>query len=143
MSRNSLMEKALAAAMGAVLLASGTTAFAGGDRFECRAPVPGEDASMSARFEDDDDRMKFSASFEAAPGGSFAAGDMLGVTVDGELVAVMELAGAAIGDVTGDVDFDTTAQIDDADSPFPVNFPATGAGIDVMVGTFGCTLQAR
>jgi len=143
MSRSSFKERTFAAAIGVAILLGSTVANAGGDRFECRSSAPGEDASIDARFEDDSDRMKFSASFEAAPGGSFGTGDMLGVTVDGYLVAVMQLSGTAPGDVTGDVNFDTTAQVDDADAPFPANFPATGAGTNVLVGTFGCTLQAR
>lgn len=143
MSRFGFKQRTLAAAIGIAMLAGSSIANAGGDRFECRSSAAGEDASMDARFEDDGDRMKFSTSFEAAPDGSFATGDMLGVSVGGQLVAVMQLAGAAPGDVTGDVDFDTTAQADDADAPFPVNFPAIGAGTDVMIGTFGCTLQAR
>lgn len=95
MSRNSLKRKTLATAMGITLLAGSATAFAGGDRLECRASMAGEDASMDARFEADGGRMKFSASFEAAPGGSFMAGDPLGVRVGSELVAYMVLAGAA------------------------------------------------
>ena len=149
MSRNSLKGKTLATAMGIALLAGSATALAGGDRdrSECRESLVGEDASMRARFEDDGDRMKFSASFEAAPGlPSFPAGNTLDVKVNGYLVDRMMLVGTGLDDVTGDVDFDTTAQEDDDDVQFPGNFPDNPTVVqfrNLDIDAFGCTLQER
>jgi len=151
MSRNSLKGKTLAAAMGIALLAGSATAFAGGDRYECRGFVAGKDANMDARFEVDGDRKKFSVSFEAAPDSGFGVGDTFDVEVRGKMVATMEFdaerdaLGNVIGDIIGEVNFDTTAQADDADGPFPVNFPTdTGAKTKVeVVGTAYCALQVR
>jgi hypothetical protein len=97
---------------------------------------------MDAKFESRRGRRKFDSSFEAAPGLGFAAGGTLDVVVDGVLVGQMELFQALNGDVEGDLNFDTTAQADDDDLPFPPDFPSVDVGTSVVVGgTLGCTLQ--
>lgn len=140
---SAVSKKLLAIALAIAVLAIGSTAFAGGDRLECKAESATEDASMDGKFESDGARDKFSASFEAAPDGSFMAGDVLQVTVGAEDVGDITLAVLANGDLGGDLNFDTTAGPADDDSPFPGNFPGVGAGTIVNVGTLGCSLQNR
>ncbi len=136
-----LSKKLLAITLGIAVVAIGTTAFAGGDRLECKAESATEDASMDARFESDDGRDKFSASFEAAAGGSFVAGDVLDVFVNMVPVGSITLAVLPNGDIGGDLNFDTTAGPADEDSPFPPGFPAVMAGTRVDVGTLACNLN--
>lgn len=124
------------------LMAASTSAFAGGDRFECKASGAG-DTSMDGKFEDKDKgREKFSASFESLNG---AIGDVFQVTVDGEMVGNITLAAQPDGNLGGDLDFDNNIDRDEPDTtvPFPANWPGAGRGTIVMVGTLGCTLQAR
>ncbi len=130
---------------GALVIVAGTTspAFAGGDRLECKGESARGDSSMDARYEVDEDRAKFSVSFEAAPGGASMAGDVKRVEVGGNLVGYITLAGELGGDLGGDLNFDSTAGPADQDRPFPANFPAVGAGDVVSVGTLGCDLQSR
>ncbi len=114
----------------------------GGDRIRLECKAEGAvDISMDGKFESRRGRLKFDTSFEAAPGLGFDDGDLLDVTVAGTLVGQMELFQALNGDVEGDLNFDTTAQPDDDDLPFPPNFPAVGVGTSVVVGPLGCTLQ--
>ena len=129
----------------AVGLGSTATAALAGDnrtRLECRDELALEDASARARYEKEKGRVKFSVEVEAAPGGSFRAGDILQVRVSGELVGTVRLSRA--GDLVGELNFDTTAGPDDMDSPFPANFPPVGRGTIVTFGArFGCDLQSR
>jgi hypothetical protein len=115
-------------------------AFAGGGtRLECKAFGPG-DTSMDARYEEKEGREKLSASFEAAPEGSFMAGNALDVIVNGVFVGNMILdQPGGVGDVVGDLNFDTTANPDDNDLPFPAI--VVGDGDVVMVGELGCALE--
>jgi hypothetical protein len=114
-----------------------TPAFAGGgDRFECKTESLTEDASMDARFEVKRGRMKFDASFEAAPGGPAGS---LAVLIDGTKVDSMEVLPDATGELTGDVSYDSEP---DENAPFPNDFPQNvGAGTAVVVGVLGCTLR--
>jgi len=129
------------------IVSSGVNAKNGHDsngrtRLECRVDAANEDASIRARFEQRDDRKKFSVELEAAPGGSYAAGDILNVFVNDELVGSMTLVD--LGDIVGEIGFDSTAQADDVDLPFPANFPTVGAGSIVEAGAqLACDLQAR
>jgi len=109
-------------------------------RLECESALGTEDASMDAEFRDGGDRLKFSAEFEAAQGGSFAPGDILQVKVDGETVGTIELVLDV--DVRGELNFDTEAQADDDDEPFPAFFPAISPGTIVEVGAqLACDMQ--
>jgi len=111
-------------------------------RLECRSDAATEDASIRVRYEQRDDRQKFSFELEAAPGGSYVAGDILHVFVDNELVDSMTLVD--LGDIVGEIEFDSTAQADDSDQPFPANFPTVGSGSIVEAGAqLACDLQAR
>ena len=114
-------------------------------RLECDARGAG-DISIDARYESRGGRDKFSAEFEARPGGLYAAGDVIDVSVDGVSVGPMMLLQVPGGDVVGELDFDTTAGPGDADLPFPDNFPSVGDGTEVELSQFGetvlaCTLQ--
>jgi len=115
-------------------------AFAGsGTRLECKAIGP-VDTSMDARYEEKEGREKLSISFEAAPGGLFAAGNVLLVTLNGAFLGNMILSQPdGIGDVEGDLNFDTTADPDDQDLPFPSI--VVGDGDVVMVDELGCELE--
>ena len=134
-----LSTAAVVLALGA-LVASGT-ASAGGNRIECDADSASGDSSMDGKFESEGGREKFSASFEVADDGSFAVGDMLDVTVKGVIVGKITLAVEPNGDLGGDLNFDSTADADDDDSPFPANWPGAAAGNTVSVGTLGCSLN--
>jgi len=122
-------------------------AFAGD--LECRADALGEDASMDADFRNVSNRMRFSTQFEAAPGGSYSAGDVLEVSVDGERVGTITLAELLGGDLGGDLNLDT--RTDDPDAvPFPVEFQGVRLGSIVRVQptqpevpALGCSLQPK
>ena len=127
------------------LCLASVTAFAGGDRtrLECRSDLALEDASAKARYEDERGRTKFSVEVEALSGGSFQAGDVFQIQVDGQMVGTITLEQAGI-DVVGDVNFDTDLEPGDTELPFPANFPAVSRGSIVQVGAqFACDLQAR
>ena len=128
------------------ILTAGTSLANDRIRLECRDDSSSWDASITARHElrnpTSRKREKFTVEFEAMPGGPFQAGDNLEIRVDGELVGKFILADA--GMIVADLNFDTTAQPDDQDMPFPANFPATSAGTIVSVGgEFACSLQVR
>lgn len=107
-------------------------------RLQCTADGA-TDHSISARFEQRGARRKFDASFEAAPGLGWAAGQFLEVRVATVRVGAMRLIrDAASGDIIGDLEFDT--RVDDG-SPFPANFPAVRAGTNVRVGPLACALR--
>jgi len=111
-------------------------------RMECDGDSSNEDASISAKYERKGSREKFSVDLEAQPGGSFFAGDIVQINVDGQTVGTIELFD--LGDIVGELNFDSTAQADDADLPFPANFPGISAGAMVQAGTqLGCDLQSR
>ncbi len=117
-------------------LVSTTVLAGGGDRFECKAESLTEDASMDARFEEKRGRMKFDASFEAAPGGTTGT---LAVFVNGMNIGSITLDPDARGDLAGDLSLDSEP---DENAPFPNNFPQNaGNGTAVTVGVLGCTLQ--
>lgn len=103
------------------------------------------DTSMDARYEVRDDRRKFDASFEAAPGGKFYDGQELSVYVDYERVGTMVLRYEGY-DLQGDLEFDSNVDGYYDDSvPFPENFPPVGYGTHVTVGSYeagylSCTL---
>jgi len=109
-----------------------------GTRLECKALGP-VDTSMDARYEKKRNREKLSISFEAAPGGLFSAGNVLEVKLNDEFLGSMILVQPdGVGDVEGDLDFDTKADPDDEDLPFPSIVVADGDA--VMVGELGCEL---
>jgi hypothetical protein len=125
------------------LMAASSSAFAGGDKLECKAEGA-RDVSMDARFEQDGDRAKFDASFEAARGAGYAVGNVLQVRVGDEHVGDITLSVQLNGDLGGDLGFDNNVDRDAPDPdtvPFPANFPAVGAGTIVTIGTLGCSLQ--
>ena len=103
------------------------------------------DTSMDARYEARDDREKFDASFEAAPGGKFYSGQELSVYVDYEMVGKMVLRYEGY-DLEGDLEFDSNVDGPYDDSvPFPENFPSVGYGTHVTIGSYevgylSCTL---
>jgi hypothetical protein len=139
---NMLILKPLAAILTLTVLTVGTSVSAGDLRLRCEADSLAEDASMDGKFETDGTRDKFSASFEAAPGGSFVAGDKLDVAVQMSVVGQITLEALPdTGELVGDLNFDTTAGDADADSPFPAGFPAVGAGTRVDVGALACVLN--
>ena len=128
---------ALALALGASL-----PIFAGGgDRTRLRCSAEGiQDISMDAKYEARGNRVKFDTSFEALPGLGFNAGDSLEVAIGGISLGQMRLV--SIGDIVGDLNFDTTAQANDDDMPLPGQFPSNVAsGTSVTVGPLGCALQ--
>jgi hypothetical protein len=131
-----------AVAMAATAVGTSDPAAAAGTRFECRDQLAREDASMTAKFERIGARRKFSVEFEAARGGSFRAGDVLRVRVDGVLVGRLRLVRGP-RDIVGDLNFDTRPQANAR--PFPPNFPRNvGAGTEVTLGVrLGCELQRR
>ncbi|HBK90052.1 MAG TPA: hypothetical protein DDZ68_00125 [Parvularcula sp.] len=107
-------------------------------RLQCTAEGA-TDHSISARFEQRGARRKFDASFEAAPGLGWAAGQFLTVRVGSVNVGTMRLIrDAASGDIIGDLEFDTRV---DNGNPFPANFPAVRAGANVRVGPLACALR--
>ena len=124
-----------------LVILCGATAFAGGqDRIRLRCDAQGvQDISMDAKFESRNGRAKFDASFEARPGGAYSAGQVLDVKVGGISIGQMTLV--SIGDIVGDLNFDTTAQADDDDLLLPGGFPAVDVATSVMVGPLGCALQ--
>jgi hypothetical protein len=108
-------------------------------RLECRAFGPG-DTSMKARYKKKKSREKLSVSFEAAPGGSFVVGDRLDVEFNGTVLGSMILSQPdGIGDIEGDLDFDSKADSDDEDLPFPSI--VVGDGDEITVGELGCRLE--
>jgi hypothetical protein len=140
------MNRFSASVLGAVAVAaaigSSDPAAAAGTRFQCRDQLAREDASMKATFERIGTRRKFSVEFEAARGGSFQAGDVLRVRVDGVRVGQIRLVRGP-RDIVGDLNFDTRPQANAR--PFPPNFPRNvGAGTEVTLGVrLGCELQRR
>ncbi len=107
-------------------------------RLQCSAEGA-TDHSISARYEQRSARRKFDASFEAAPGLGFAAGQFLEVRVSGVRVGAMRLIrDAASGDIIGDLEFDTRV---DEGNPFPAAFPAVSSGANVRVGPLACALR--
>jgi hypothetical protein len=113
-----------------------------GDRLRLRCDADGsDDFSMDGRFESRGSRLKFDASFEAEAGLGFEAGQVLTVSVGGKAVGEMVLFVGAGGDVEGDLNFDTSAQSDDDDLPFPTDFPEVFDGASVVVGSLGCDLD--
>jgi len=129
----------------ALSLSQATFAKGGDDnrtRMECDGSASTEDASISAKYEQRGNREKFSVQLEALPGGSFSPGDIVQIKVNGQTVGTAELVD--LGDIVGELDFDSTAQTDDTDLPFPANFPGISAGAMVQAGTqLGCDLQSR
>lgn len=133
------MTKPILAALAALSIVGFATPSEAGDarvRRECRANGAG-DISMSARWEvrgnGPSARRKFSAEFEAAPGGAFAEGDRVVVRVDGVSVGAERLVEVVGGDLVGDLNLDTNPREGDA-KPFPSNFPAgVGRGTQVSV----------
>jgi hypothetical protein len=126
-----LSTAAVALALGALVTSS--TAWAGGDKFECRA----EDdtgRSMDAKFEDIDGRFKFSASIETAADDPDLT---VSVLVGGIQVDTITLASDATGKV-GEVNYDTNPEDDD---PFPFDPTSVGGGTNVEVGGVDCDLQ--
>jgi hypothetical protein len=120
---------------------------ASGD-LECRVDLAAEDASLDADFRYENGRMRFGVSVEAAPGGSYAAGDRMNVSVDGVQVATITLDALLGGDVGTEFDFDTGAGAGDVALPFPVDFPGVAIGSVVAVEpavvgapTMTCALQ--
>jgi hypothetical protein len=115
-------------------------------RLECNAEGP-NDISMHARFERrDDGRRKFSTEFEAAPGGSFSAGQRMTVLVAGVNVGSVRLRTVAGGDLQGDLNLDTEAGPGDDERPFPPGFPQVVRGTRVLVkiagqNVLGCRLR--
>ncbi len=106
-------------------------------RLQCSADGA-SDVSIAARYEERRGRVKFDASFEAAPDAGFAAGQQLAVSVGGVNIGSMTLASDLLsGDVVGDLEFDTRA---DENNPFPSNFPTVATGMSVTVGNLGCAL---
>ena len=114
------------------------TAFAGGDRTRLQCGSAGaRDTSMDAKYEQRRGRVKFDGSFEAAPRGRYADGDLLTVIVGGIEVGSIALTTQLNGDLGGDIEFDTRA---DELNPFPDNFPKVAAGTSVTIGPLGCAL---
>jgi hypothetical protein len=127
----------LVAAAFAGSMVSGS-ALAGGDRIRLQCDSQGVgDTSMDARYQERRGRAKFDGSFEAAPGGDFADGDLLTVVVGSIEVGTIALTTQLNGDIGGDIEFDTRA---DELNPFPKNFPDVAAGTSVTVGPLGCAL---
>ena len=129
------------------LLTVGTTASHATDlRLECDADGP-NDTSLNARYEErDSGRKKFSAEFEAAPGGPFAVGQRMVVAVDGVRVGAVRLKVVTGGDLVGDLNLDTTAGPGDDSKPFPPDFPPVVSGTRVAVRingdrVLGCRLR--
>jgi hypothetical protein len=107
-------------------------------RLQCTAEGA-TDHSISTRFEQRSSRRKFDASFEAAPGIGFAAGQFLEVRVAGVLVGSMRLIrDVASGDIIGDLEFDSRV---DEGNPFPANFPKVTSGTNLRVGPLACALR--
>ena len=133
-----------AAAVAAMILVTGAAspADAAGVRFQCSDQLARQDVSATAKFERIGTRRKFSVEFEAARGGSFQAGDVLRVRVDGVRVGQIRLVRGP-RDIVGDLNFDTRPQANAR--PFPPNFPRNvGAGTEVTLGVrLGCELQRR
>lgn len=105
---------------------------ASGD-LECRVDVASEDASFDADFRNIDGRMRFGVAFEAAPGGSWAAGDRMSMHVDGVEIGTLTLGALSSGDVGAEFDFDSTAGAGDTAAPFPVDFPGVAIGTAVSL----------
>ncbi len=126
-TRFSVAVAALAAA--AALGAPGARAAGGDDlRLECDAEGP-NDISLHARYEErTGGRLRFSAEFEAAPGGDFSEGQRMKVSVEGVNVGSVRLRTVAGGDVGGDLNLG-----DDSGKPFPDNFPTVDRGSRVRV----------
>lgn len=142
----------LAIILGMTLAAAGNIALAGGGtRVECDNDSVAGDANMAARSESRGDREKFDTSFEAFPGGPYVAGDVLSVVVnETDDVGTITLGTGCdvVGDVCGELNYDSTADPDDEDDPFPAGFPAVGAGTLVQIvaadgTTIGCRLSDR
>jgi hypothetical protein len=138
-----------AAAVAAMILVTGVAspADAAGVRFQCSDQLARQDVSVTAKFERDGARRKFSVEVEAARNSSFRAGDVLRVRVDDangipRLVGQIRLVRGP-RDLVGDLNFDTVPQADAR--PFPANFPrSVGAGTEVQVGAqLACALQRR
>lgn len=141
------MSRRIPVALAALCLAALSTPSFAGDRirYECDADGAG-DISMSARYglanRNPGARRKFSAEFEAAPGGDFREGQKLQIEVAGVVVGRVTLDQLAGGDVVGDLNFDTRADGPD-EQPFPGNFPGgVGRGTQVKVLKGGSKILA-
>jgi hypothetical protein len=120
---------------------------AGAVLLQCAADGAG-DISLNARYEERPrarTRRKFSAEFEAAPGGNFRAGQVMTVLVKGTAVGNATLKKVVGGDLVGDLNLDTNADSPD-EKPFPANFPQVERNTNVTVKinggiVLGCRLQ--
>ena len=101
---------------------------------------------MTARFETRQARKKFTVEMEAAPNGSFRAGQRINFVVAGRLVGTDRLDRVAGGDLVGELNLDTQAGPGDDEDPFPANFPPVGNGTRVLIKSagelvLGCALR--
>jgi len=114
-------------------------------RLQCSAEGLG-DISMSARYrERASGRRKFSAEFEAAPGGAFSAGQRMAVFVAGVKVGSDRL-GIVAGDVQGELELADNVEPGDTEKPFPADFPKVQRDTKVDIAVAGdkvlsCRLQ--
>jgi len=134
-----------AVALGMAAMPSG--AKEGDIRFRCKAKGPNHIA-IHAKYEERARtkglREKFSAEFEARPGGSFNSGQQVAIAVDTVPVGVVILTLAPSGELSGELEFDSKPSA--AHTPFPPNFPDVSAGsmVEAKVAgntVLGCELQ--
>jgi hypothetical protein len=94
----------------------------------------GGDISGNIDFRQEGGRERISVEVEG-----FTPGESLDVVVDG--ITVGRVSIDTFG--RGDLNFDTTAQPNDLDLPFPADFPNVGAGSVVMVGPLSGEIGVR
>lgn len=148
------MSKFITTALTALVVLAGGTSFApvdaeakGTDRLFRRCAATGAgDISMSARWEERGTRKKFSVEFEAAPRGTFKAGQVLTFVVAGKPVGTDALVTVVGGDLQAEINFDTQARAGDDEVPFPAGFPTVGRGTVVGIrngsaAVLSCTLN--
>jgi hypothetical protein len=116
-------------------------------RFRCGAETV--DSQMDARFEDrtlPKARKTFRAAFEGTTGGALMPGAQLAVVVNSVTVGTITLAQEVVGEVEGQLRFDSKGHFGKKVGPFPVTFPVIAAGSTVelqLAGTtvLGCTFN--
>ena len=124
----------IAAGSLAVLLAAlAVPAQAKDQRLECDAEGAG-DISVDARYETRGSRERFSTEFEAAPRGSFKAGQQMTVVVKQVIVGAVDLRKQQDGDIVGDLNLGKDG------NPIPQGFPKVRKDTKVQVRIDGKTV---
>ena len=134
---------AMAVAAVSAVLASATPSDAKSQRVRFRCGAETADSQMDARLDDrtlPKVRKQFRAAFEGTAAGSLMPGAQLTVLVNSVTVGTITLGQEVIGEVEGQLRFDSKGKFGKKVGPFPVTFPVVAAGSTVELQLAGATL---